>query len=380
MSFSNNESFNKRRVLLVVRWPVGGIRTFLKYTIGKIPTSEFDFSFVGVDTSATGLLKEDLSGVVSQWHIIPADGNEYRRCFKYIYDLLRSEKFDVLHVHGFTSLMASVVPALIFKVPIVFTSHDVLMINQFKGWMGGLKKAVLSLALNQCTVVHSVSKDAHNNLREMVPFLNTEKQVVLLNGINSHHFMLASKRNLKSELGLLEDQVLIGFFGRFMNQKGFRFLIDALKILNKNNGDRFHVACFGAGAYIREEKSKISELGFGSSFTFFDFTPDISSSMKGCDLIVMPSLWEACPLQPMEALCAGVPFVGSDCVGLREVLDGTPAIQVKAGDANSLSDGILKCIKIGKVPFTNYAPVAVERFDVIKSAIGLRGLYVRAIL
>ena len=63
--------------------------------------------------------------------------------------------------------------------------------------------------------------------------------------------------------------------------------------------------------------------------------------LKGLDVVAMPSLWEACGLLAMEAMVAGVPLVGTDCVGLREVLRNTPAHVVPAKDSLALSEALM---------------------------------------
>ncbi|OEY67746.1 hypothetical protein BG841_15795 [Marinobacter sp. X15-166B] len=89
----------------------------------------------------------------------------------------------------------------------------------------------------------------------------------------------------------------------------------------------------------------------------------------------MPSLWEACGLVAMEALCAGVPLIASDCMGLREVIQDTPAIRVKKEDAASLANGIKKCISGSKQEFVDFMPMAVERFDVRHTATQIQQMY-----
>ncbi|RYG18908.1 MAG: glycosyltransferase, partial [Chitinophagaceae bacterium] len=155
----------------------------------------------------------------------------------------------------------------------------------------------------------------------------------------------------------------------------FKYLIDAMLHLEKSHGGRYHVACFGAGAFIREEREAIAAKGLSHRFYFHDFVPDTAPYMKACDLIVMPSLWEACPLQPMEVLSAGVPFVASDCLGLREVCEHTPAVMISAGNTQALIDGILAIEQKPKKVFEEFSPIAKERYDIQKTFIAIKQLY-----
>lgn len=370
----------KKKVLLVVRWPVGGIRTFLKYVLTRFPSKNYEFVFIGADTESTQALREDLGAVISEWQLFRTDGNELKACFKLVWRALKSHEIDLVHAHGFTSTVACILPSRFFRVPVVCTSHDVLLSTQFLGWKGVLKKIGLFGALSQCVLVQSVSADARANLSSMLPGLRSRQMTVILNGVNTKVFYDAAPRDLRREFSIPKHAVLIGFFGRFMGQKGFGVLVDAVeKLKGREDCGELHVVCFGSGGFIREEQASVCKRGLSKNFTFVPFTADISGSMKGCDLAVMPSLWEACPLQPMEALSAGVPFVGSNCIGLREVLEGTPAVMVEAGSGESLAEGIVECLAKGLQPFEEYAPKAVERFDVSKTAEQIHAMYERVI-
>jgi glycosyltransferase involved in cell wall biosynthesis len=210
--------------------------------------------------------------------------------------------------------------------------------------------------------------------------LRTRKLKVILNGVDTNVFYNSVPRDLRAEFSLEKNLSMIGFFGRFMGQKGFSSLVDAVEKLGLYPSAReLHVVCFGSGAFIREEKAEIQRRGLSDLFTFVPFTADVSGAMKGCDLVVMPSRWEACGLVAMEALSAGVPFVGSNCIGLREVLSGTPAIVVEAGDSESLARGIIEGLNGGRQSFEAYAPVAAERFDVSRTAKQIHEMYERVL-
>lgn len=370
---------SQRNVLLVVRWPVGGIRTFLKYVISDFPAENYRFSIVGVSTEGMNALRSDLGNRVDTWVLVPPDGSEARGITKAIWKLCRSKHFDAIHAHGFTSAIASIPSCLVSRSALICTAHDTLSDVQFSGVGGKMRKVILATALWKCRAIHSVSKDAESNLLSYFPFLRG-KSVAIKNGINVSLFRDCERANLHETLGIDPLVKIIGFFGRFMGPKGFKYLISAIELIkNESVSADVHVVCFGSGAFIREEQLEIERRGLVSFFTFLPFTADVSGAMKGCDLIVMPSISEACPLQPMEALCAGVPFVGTNCIGLREVLERTPALQVQAGDSNSLAEGILQSFKRGRDPFVEFAPIAAERFDVRNTIAEIYELYEKVI-
>jgi glycosyltransferase involved in cell wall biosynthesis len=83
----------------------------------------------------------------------------------------------------------------------------------------------------------------------------------------------------------------------------------------------------------------------------------------------------------MEALTAGCPLLASECIGLREVTAGSPALRVGAGDASSLAAGMAKFMREQtaiEIAAREYGPVAERRYDRRVTALGLEGVFERA--
>ena len=122
----------------------------------------------------------------------------------------------------------------------------------------------------------------------------------------------------------------------------------------------------------------MKKRGLAGSFLFLPFVPDVASTLKGLDIVAMPSLWEACGLLAMEAMVAGVPLVGADCVGLREVLRNTPAYLVPAKNGLVLSQVLLMEMKNPTtVKARAFATEAAARFQVKDRAAEIEKLMLR---
>jgi glycosyltransferase involved in cell wall biosynthesis len=75
-------------------------------------------------------------------------------------------------------------------------------------------------------------------------------------------------------------------------------------------------------------------------------------------------------------MSAGVPVLGSDCPGLREVLRDTPSRMVRTGEASALEVGLREALaRPWGDAARSYAPFARRRFDVRRSAGRLVQLY-----
>jgi glycosyltransferase involved in cell wall biosynthesis len=108
---------------------------------------------------------------------------------------------------------------------------------------------------------------------------------------------------------------------------------------------------------------------------FLPFVPDVAPILKGLDVVVMPSLWEACGMLAMEAMVAGVPVIGTSCVGLREVLSGTPSVVVPPRDGAGLAAALLAEMERPTADSAKaFASEAARRFDVKEKALMLEKL------
>lgn len=371
----------EKKVLLVVRWPVGGIRTFIRYVYRKFDPGRWRFTIIGPDLPEMRVLIDDLSVIDVRY--IPVEENPSPASFglKVAKELMWGG-YNLVHSHGFTSGMCTALPARLCRTTHLMTSHDVINENQFIGTKGMLKKQATGRLLDLIDTIHSVSNDAEDNLLLHFPALASRngRCVVIPNGIEIERFHNSSPRDLRGELGLDEKAFLVGFFGRFMSQKGFRYLVDAIELLRHDPSLPKHpmVLTFGYGGFVREERQAIQERDLEKHFRYMPFEPNVAGAIKGLDVVVIPSLWEACPLLPMEVLSCGTPLIASDCIGLREVVRGTPAKVVPKADAVALAQALAKEIRMGsKVPFEAYRSDAISRYDVNRTYSEMENVYNR---
>lgn len=367
----------KKTVLVVAKKPVGGIKTYFKY-IYSSPTFD-SYRFIIITPSYE--LKDYFSEVFyrKEYEYIETDDTNSAMVMATRKVLSRIE-CDLLHTHGFTTGLILSVLAYWSRVPHIMTAHDVILDWQMPGVLGWIKSRAIGIGFSLIDVVMAVGKDAGDNLVRRYPKLRVKgKLAVVRNGIDVEQFSKDGARNLRSELNLDSSTLIFGFFGRFMPQKGFGYLIDAVDLLRVRNPDlKFLIVGFGQGGYIREEQQILRERGLEKWFHFMPHTNEMPSAIRGVDAVVMPSLWEACPLLPMEAMVAGVPVLGSDCIGLKEVIENTPALMFKNANAESLASTMVQFANDRqryKKLAQEFINTAAEKFNSKQSAAGLQDLY-----
>jgi len=365
------------KILLVARWPVGGIRTYLRYVFRHEVMGRYEFAMVGPrETGVEAALESFRAGPCRQ---VVTDASTVK-LLKAVWYEVRLWRPDLIHSHGFTSGVISAPVARLARTPHLLTSHDVLFSRQFPGLSGRLRRAGVGIALRSIDHVMAVGEDALRNLQEFYPMLACPRRSsAIRNGIDVQAFATNARRDLRGELGLGPDVLLLGFFGRFMAQKGFDLLIDAVAAC-RGRGANLNVVCFGWGGFIREEQSALRERGLDGHFHFLPHTEDVALALRGVDAAVMPSRWEACPLLPMEALVAGAPLIASDCIGMREVTKDTPALVFQNGNVDGLIARVLELAARGaelNQLSDRFREEAARRFDSANAARDLAALYAR---
>ena len=372
----------KHRILLVVRWPVGGIRTFFRYVYMNFDVNKYEFVLIAPAFKEAELLLDDLGGLDLRY--IPtasnvSDGELFRAVTRFIWN----NDFDLVHTHGFTAGVCSVLGTLMKRTPHIVTLHETLGEERFVGIGGWFGKIGLGVALSLIDAIQCVSLDARANLLDSLKILRLfeRKVTVIENGIEVELFLASGGRDLRRELGLTQNTFLIGFLGRYMPEKGFRYLIGALDVLIKEEGlpGRPVLLSFGQeDGFIREEKANVKKMGLSESVYFLPFVANVAMTLKGLDVVAMPSLREACGLLAMETLTAGVPLIGTNCIGLREVLRNTPSRVVPPRDSLALSEAlVMEMRNPTKVKAQEFAITAAARFQVKERAAEIEKLMLK---
>jgi glycosyltransferase involved in cell wall biosynthesis len=362
------------RVLVAVRWPVGGIRTHILYNYPTAAEHGYRFTFVGPADVTFERFASSLGCLEEAEHVgVPVHGPRCRM-WPTLRRLLRTGRFAFVHSHGLTAAGNAALATFGLGTPHLATVHDVFRPDQFHGLRGWLKRRALGWLLGRVSTFILPGRDVRTNLLEYLPALGRGRcrLEIVPNGIDTAHYSRGHlpTASLRQELGLAPEVRLFGFLGRFMEQKGLLPLLAALeRLVTSSPPAPIHLLALGSGDFARQYRAEVEKRGLTRFVTMREAVNDVQPILAQLDLLVMPSLWEALPLLPMEAMAAGVPVLGSDCIGLREVLRGTPSRMVAAGDVEALAGGLRDAVV---APWTEaaraFAPIACERFDNDRSA------------
>jgi glycosyltransferase involved in cell wall biosynthesis len=295
-------------------------------------------------------------------YVIPLERTVDFRWVRRASKMVASERIDIIHAHEFAMNTYCTLLAAIARVPCVATVHG----KNYSSDRWHRRMAYRAVA--RCARMIAVSDDIKSFLATKVGVLRS-RITTITNGIDIDRYSPASlsRRLFRDELGLSDDQPLIGCVGRLDGVKGHTFLVRAARTVCQ----RYPRAVFvlaGQGQLRDTLEEEANALGIGQNVRFLGYRHDVSAVLAALDIFVLPSLSEGLPLSLLEAMAASIPIVASNVGGIPEVVgDGQSGLLAEPGDPAGLAEKILMLLDnqaLGKTIAQNARTIVLARFGV----------------
>jgi glycosyltransferase involved in cell wall biosynthesis len=120
--------------------------------------------------------------------------------------------------------------------------------------------------------------------------------------------------------------------GRFVEQKGHRYLVEAMPEL-AGSFPELRFLFLGNGPLEESLRTQATELGVSGVVKFGGMQESVAPILAGCDLMIHPSIEEPFGIAIVEGMRAGLPVVASHVGGIPEVLGDSSAgtlVEVKS--------------------------------------------------
>jgi glycosyltransferase involved in cell wall biosynthesis len=178
-----------------------------------------------------------------------------------------------------------------------------------------------------------------------------EMEVMPQLGVDESLFKPHPQPELKAELGIKPDEFVVGFVGRFVEEKGLLTLVDALSKLPELP---WKALLLGRGELKPQILEKAAELGIKERLIFVESVPhdEVQRYINAMNLLVLPSEttykfktltsvgWkEQFGHVLIEAMACKVPVIGSDSGEIPHVI-GEAGLVFPEGKAEALGDCI----------------------------------------
>lgn len=311
----NSSNSSKLKVGIVLgKWVGGGVESVLMNYYRNIDKTKFEFDFI-CDSDSIDIPYNDIESLGGKVIICPP----YQELFKYVRSLetiFKENDYKLVH-SNINSL--SVFPLYAAKkagVPIrIAHSHSTSNRVEFKKYM--IKNMLRPFSKVYATHYFACTEHAGKWLFGD-KYLNDGKIVVINNGIDidSYTYNSQIRNKIRKELGISENEILIGHIGRFIKQKNHEFLIELFYELHKIHPN-YKLILIGQGPLHNTIVKKVKKLGIEDSVIFLGQVHNVNDYYQAMDLFLFPSLYEGLGIVMIEAQCSGLDCIASTNVPIK---------------------------------------------------------------
>ena len=263
-----------------------------------------------------------------------------------IIKFLRRGRFDIVHTHstkaGVLGRMAAWLSGVRIIIHTVHTTSFLQGDNRLRNWILLVLERICAKFTTKLIAVGRIVRD------EIVSFhvAKFEKVVVIYSGIDFKMFNPdIDGKESKARLGIPPVAPVITAVGRLSEQKGHRFLLEALPEILK----RFpNLQCLlvGDGELREALQEQAQRLGISTNVRFLGERKDIAEILAATDVYVQPSLWEGVSRALTEALYMKRPVVVSGVNGIPEfVQDGFSGFLVPPRRPDFIASRVLQLLE-----------------------------------
>ncbi len=122
------------------------------------------------------------------------------------------------------------------------------------------------------------------------------------------------------QMGLPQNDWIIGYVGRLSQEKGVDRAIEALAAIRRSEPTaQLHL--IGDGPMRSKLKEQAKQLRVNDSVRFWGWQDDPKRFYEAMDMLLLPSHTEGLPNSALEAMAMGVPVAATDVGGVRDLLD-----------------------------------------------------------
>lgn len=276
-----------------------GITNFATRHLCKLNSKEMAIDF------ASYKIEESARKKIISENIEVYDLPNRKRVIKYIVFLskfIRDGHYDIIHVHGSSSIMCIEMIAGILggcKIRISH-SHNTTSRHLF---FHTLLKPIFNLTYTDAV---ACGKDAGEWLFGKKDF------TILKNALDIDKFKYNEKirKKYRNELNI-DNKILLGMVGTYNYQKNHDFLIDIFVKLNINK--KYKLIMFGDGGDLKESIiKKICDLKLEDDIIVKGNVNNIYDYIQACDIMLLPSKYEGFPNVVIEWQASNLPCIISD--------------------------------------------------------------------
>lgn len=307
----------KIKVLQAIRQGmVGGGESHILSLVKQIDKSRFE---PVVLSFTNGQMITELNNIGVANFVIPSGKAFDFAKWRKVKTLLQKEKIDLVHIHGTRATSNIYWAAKELHLPIIYSIHGWSFHNDQSTFIKKTRVLFEKWITKKTNCNISVSSSNQQTGKDVIEGFRSE---VIYNGIDLNKFNPAAKerKNLRKQLGIAEDAVVVCFIGRMTLQKDPLGLINAFAKTTASNSKAV-LLMVGDGELKTEAIQLAAKLSIPDRVIFETFRSDVADILYSSDIFCLPSLWEGFPIGLLEAMAMCKSVIASNVDGSVEIVE-----------------------------------------------------------
>jgi len=261
-------------------------------------------------------------------------------------EIVSRERYDIVHVHtpvaAFVTRLALRHLRLSGSPRVIYTAHGFHFYEGGPRIRGAVYRTLEQWAGRWTDFLVVINREDERAARRygIVPPDSIRYMPGI--GVDMKHFggtavSQADLLRVRKEMGLGPKQRIILMIAEFIARKRH---CDALNALARLPHDQACLAFAGNGPLVDEMKELALKLGITDRVRFLGFRRDVPTLIKASTALLLPSEQEGLPRSVMEAMCQGIPVIGSRIRGMTDLLDDGRGLLVPVGAPEAIADAM----------------------------------------
>jgi glycosyltransferase involved in cell wall biosynthesis len=257
---------------------------------------------------------------------------------------IKSDDFDIVHIHDFPKLCND---SLILALKKFKPSKSVVLTPHGAGPLSSAHKMsskaywATGIPFKVVKSVDSLISVTSEQTKAFAQVCDKQKISLISEAIPDHYFV-------KSPFFTDDGKLKILFIGRIIQEKGVRDLLYAVNILSKLSKYPIELRCIGPDyGFMAEAFQIIKTLSLEGTVRLLGPLPENQKleSLNWCDVLVLPSYYEAFGIPIIEAMAHGKPVIATKTIGAMSLVsDNETGFLINFKDPKDMANKFLKLI------------------------------------
>lgn len=258
--------------------------------------------------------------------------NGHLKTVPQLINIIKTEKVDIVSTHSSVDSWAGGLAAWFSDVRLVRFRHNLYPIGR-----DPLTKLIYSLP-DKIIAISDTVNEALLNCGIKPGKMSTISDAVDMEKFNP------DAEDIRGELGISEDTLVIGNTSTFVEVKGPEYLLQAFNIIN----EKIPCVLMFAGRLVEPHRSRYLSYvkpEFRDKVIFLGHRDDVPRVLKTIDVFVYPSLFEGLGTALLEAMAMGKAVAVSDIPTFRSfVINNENGLYFKVKDPENLAEKTLSLL------------------------------------